>query len=199
MSDDDVSGRVKLRGVTVLSDNYYILRKAAFDFRRRDGTWQTQTRESYDRGHGAAVLPYDPARGTVLLVKQFRYPAFEAGYRHMLIEAIAGLLDGDDGETCARKEAMEEAGVTLGAVKRVFHCFMSPGAVNERLHLFVGEYDAASRIGKGGGHASEGEDIEVLELKLDEAMAMVSRGEIVDAKTIMLLQWVKLNGFKDQL
>ncbi len=190
---DEVSDRMRMRGVTVLSDNYYILRKAAFDFRRRDGTWQAQTRESYDRGHGAAVLPYDPARGMVLLVKQFRYPAFEVGYRRMLIEAIAGLLDGDDGETCARKEAMEEAGVKLGAVRRVFHCFMSPGAVNERLHLFVGEYDAASRVGKGGGQASEGEDIEVLEMGLDDALFKVANGEIVDAKTIMLLQWVRIS------
>lgn len=193
MKSDDVSDRVRVKNVKILSDNYYILRKTTYEFRRSDGTWQEQVRESYDRGHGAAVLPFDPERRTVLLVRQFRYPAFEAGYRHMLIETIAGLLDGDDGEACARKEAMEEAGVQLRNVRQVFHCFMSPGAVTERLHLFAAEYSAADRIAKGGGHESEGEDIEVLELPLDEALAMVRDGTICDAKTIMLLQWVAAN------
>jgi nudix-type nucleoside diphosphatase (YffH/AdpP family) len=188
MDEDDVSARVKLHQLDVLSDNHYILRNAHFDFLRRDGSWQSLARESYDRGHGAAVLPLDAKRGMVLLVRQFRWPAFEAGYRRLVIEAPAGLLDGDDPETCVRKEAVEEAGVTLGKLTLLFHCFMSPGAVTERLSLFLGEYDSTAPRAKGGGLEAEGEDIELVELKLSEAMAMVTNGDIVDAKTIMLLQ-----------
>jgi len=189
----DVSDRVRLREMEVLSKAHYTLRRATFDWRRSDGAWQRLSRESYDRGHGAAVLPVDRARGTVILVRQFRWPAYEAGYRETLIEAIAGLLDGDDPAACVAKEAMEEAGVAIRNVRRVFHCFMSPGAVTERLSLFVAECDAAAPRGKGGGEKSEGEDIEVLEMKLSDALAMAERGDICDAKTIMLLQWVGIN------
>ena len=193
MNDDDVSDRVRLQDMSILSDNHYILRNASFDYRRRDGSWQTLKRESYDIGHGAAVLPFDPARKLVLLVRQFRWPAFETGHKHLLIEAPAGKLDGDDPETCARREAMEEAGVTLSDVKLVFHSFVSPGAVTERLWLFVGDYDSTAARNKGGGEAAEGEDIDVLEMTLDAAMGMIATGEIIDAKTIMLLQYVALN------
>jgi nudix-type nucleoside diphosphatase (YffH/AdpP family) len=192
MSDDDLSKRVRLHDLAILSDNHYILRNASFDYQRRDGSWQSLKRESYDIGHGAAVLPFDPVRGIVLLVRQFRWPAFETGHRHLLIEAPAGKLDGDDPETCARREAMEEAGVTLSQVRLVFHSFVSPGAVTERLWLFVGDYDSTQSRHKGGGEAAEGEDIDVLEMTLDEAMGMIAGGEIIDAKTIMLLQAVKL-------
>lgn len=190
---DDLADRVKLRELKVLSDDHYILRRATFDYRRRDGKWQTLSRESYDRGHGAAVLPIDRAAGKVVLVKQFRWPAFEAGYKQPLIETIAGLLDGDDPEGCMKKEAIEEAGVEVHNARRVFHCFMSPGAVTERLSLFVADYDSTAARAKGGGEAHEGEDIEVLELPLADALAMVDRGEICDAKTILLLQWAKMN------
>jgi len=189
---DDLEGRVKLRELKTLSDNHYILRRASFEFRRSDGTWQAQLRESYDIGDGAAVLPIDPARGTVILVRQFRWPAYEAGSRHLSIEVPAGKLDGDDPETCVRREAMEEAGVTLGPVRRLFHCFSSPGAVKERLSLFLADYDSAAPRAAGGGHEHEGEDIAVLEIGLDEAYAMVTDGRIDDAKTIMLIQAAKL-------
>jgi nudix-type nucleoside diphosphatase (YffH/AdpP family) len=185
---DDVSARVKLRKMDVLSDNHYTLRKAHFDFKRRSGTWQSQMRESYDMGDGAAVLPIDRPRDRLLLVRQFRWPVFEAGRRELFIEAIAGKLDGDDPETCVRREAMEEAGLKVGALERVTRCFSSPGAVKERLSLFLATYDSAAPREKGGGHESEGEDIEVLELTLEEAMAMVECGEIADMKTILLLQ-----------
>lgn len=185
---NDVSARVKLRKMDVLSDNHYILRKAHFDFKRRSGTWQSQMRESYDMGDGAAVLPLDRARNKLLLVRQFRWPVFEAGRRELFIEAIAGKLDGDGPETCVRREAMEEAGAVIGDLRRIAHCFSSPGAVKERLSLFLATYDSAAPRGKGGGHESEGEDIEVLELSLAEAMAMVERGEIADMKTVLLLQ-----------
>ena len=195
MTDDKSrkASDVRLHKLTVLSDHHYVLRKAEFEFLRRDGTWQQLVRESYDVGDGAAVLPVDAARGLVLLIRQFRWPAFEHGYRAPVIEAIAGKLDGDDPETCAIKEAMEEAGAQIREPRRVFHCFMSPGAVTERLSLFVADYDSTRKRAKGGGNSQEGEDIEVLELPLASALAMVAKGEIIDAKTILLLQWAALN------
>lgn len=187
-----IESAVRLRNLAVLSDNHYVLRKAEFELRRSDGDWQHQARESYDIGDGAAVLPIDRARGLVVLVRQFRWPAFENGFRDLMIEAVAGKLDGDDPERCVVKEAEEEAGIRIHHPRRVFHCFMSPGAVKERLSLFMADYDSTAPRRKGGGHAHEGEDIAVLEVTLQEALAMVARGEIIDAKTIMLLQWAAL-------
>ena len=189
---DDIENRVKLRALKILSDNYYTLRRASFDFQRGDGVWQHQERESYDIGDAAAVLPFDRARGTILLIKQFRWPTFEWGYKQLLIEVIAGKLDGDTPLDCINKEAIEEAGVTLSSPRLVTHCFVSPGAVKERVSLFLADYDSAAPRAKGGGHASEGEDIIVLETTLDEALAMIARGEIADMKTIALLQAAKL-------
>jgi nudix-type nucleoside diphosphatase (YffH/AdpP family) len=185
---------IHIRSVEVLSDDWAILKKFTFDYRRRDGSLETQVRQTYDRGHGAVILPYDPERGTVLLVRQFRLPAYVSGHPEPLIEACAGLLDDDDPETCIRREAEEELGTRLKATEQVFHVFMSPGSVTERLMFFTARYSPDDRIGRGGGDAHEGEDIEVLELGLDEALAMIDRGEIIDGKTIMLLQHVKLRG-----
>lgn len=187
-----LSDRIRVRDVQVLSDNWYVLKKTTFDWRRADGAWQTLSRETYDRGHGATLLPYDRAARTVLLTRQFRYPAYVTGYDDLLIEAAAGLLDGADPETRIRAEVEEEIGYRLGAVRKIFEAFMSPGSVTERLHFFVAEYDPAMRIGSGGGIEAEGEEIEVLELPLDQALAMIRDGRIVDAKTIMLLQWVAM-------
>jgi nudix-type nucleoside diphosphatase (YffH/AdpP family) len=192
MSDKDIGGRVKLRELKTLSDNHYILRRADFDFQRTNGTWQHDLRESYDMGDGAAVLPMDRETGKVLLIRQFRWPVFERGHHALLIEAVAGKLDGDDPETCVTREAMEEAGIAIGKLRLVTRCFTSPGAVTERLSLFLADYDAAAPRGKGGGHEAEGEDIEVFETALDDAMAMIAEGEIIDAKTILLLQAAKL-------
>jgi nudix-type nucleoside diphosphatase (YffH/AdpP family) len=186
--------RVRVRDVRILSDDWSVLKKTTFDYRRRDGSWQTLSRETYDRGNGAVVLPVDPARSTVLLIKQFRYPAYVNGHKAPLIEAIAGRLDDRSPEIAIRREAEEEAGYSLGHLRRVFEAFMSPGSVTERLVFFTAEYRAADRLSAGGGVADEGEDIEVIELTIDTALAMVIRGEIVDAKTIMLLQHVKLYG-----
>lgn len=188
MEKTDITSRVKLRELKILSDSHYTLRKAVFDYRRRDGAWQENARESYDIGNGAAVLPIDAARDKVLLIKQFRWPAFEAGYRELLIEAPAGKLDGDDPKTCVTREALEEAGIAIKDVELFSHCFMSAGAVKERLSLFLARYDSTAPREKGGGHEHEGEDIETLEVSLDQALAMIASGEIVDAKTIMLLQ-----------
>jgi nudix-type nucleoside diphosphatase (YffH/AdpP family) len=189
-----IDDRIRVRDVRVLSDDWYVLRKTTFDYRRKDGIWQTLSRETYDRGNGAVILLYDPVRGTVLLTRQFRYPAYVNGHKEPLIEACAGLLDERSPEEAIRHEAEEEAGCRIAAPRRVFEAFMSPGSVTERLVFFVAEYSAADRVSAGGGIVAEGEDIEVLELTLDAALAMVERGEIVDGKTIMLLQYAKLHG-----
>lgn len=185
--------RIRIRSQEILSDDWAILKKTTFDYRRRDGVWETQVRQTYDRGDGAAILPFDPDRGTVLLVRQFRWPAFVTGHKEPLIEACAGLLDKDDAETCIRKEAEEELGYRLDGVKLVFTPFMSPGSVTERLWLFAARYSPADRISDGGGAPEEGEDIEVLEMPVEEAIAAISDGRIIDAKTILLLQHLKLN------
>jgi nudix-type nucleoside diphosphatase (YffH/AdpP family) len=183
---------VRMKSVELLSDNWGTLKKYTYDMARRDGRIEEHKREVYDRGNGAVVLPYDPSRGTVLLTRQFRLPAYVTGHDPMLIEACAGLLDDNDAETTARKETEEELGYRLRNIERVFDVFMSPGSVTERLVFFVAVYDASDRISDGGGHEGEGEDIEVLEMTLDDALARVERHEIVDAKTVMLLQHVKL-------
>ncbi len=183
---------VRLVETRVLSDDWYVLRKTTFDFRDRRGSWSRQSREAYDRGNGATILLYDPARRTVLLTRQFRLPAYVNGHpTGMLIEAPAGLLDADDAETAIRREAEEETGVRVGPVRRLFELFMSPGSVTERVAFFAAPYTAADLAGGSGGLADEGEDIEVLELDLDAALAMVESGEIVDGKTILLLQWAQ--------
>lgn len=184
---------IRIRDVTLLSDDWYVLKKTTFDYRRRDGSWQTLSRETYDRGNGAALLPYDPTRGTVLLTRQFRFPAYVNGHAEPLLEVCAGLLDDRSPEEAIRAEAEEELGVTVQAPRRVFDAFMSPGSVTERLAFFVAEYRAADRK-DGGGVAEEGEDIEVVELTFADALAMVSSGAILDGKSIMLLQHAALHG-----
>jgi nudix-type nucleoside diphosphatase (YffH/AdpP family) len=179
----------------VLSDDWYTLRKVSFDFRGRDGAWTRQSRETYDRGNGATILLYDPARGTVLLTRQFRMPAYVNGHPDgMLIEAPAGLLDGDDPEAAIRRETAEETGVSVGEVTRLFEVFMSPGSVTERVTFFAAPYSAAARTVSHAGVAAEGERIDLVEPTLGEALAMVERGEIVDGKTVMLLQWADRAG-----
>jgi nudix-type nucleoside diphosphatase (YffH/AdpP family) len=190
-----VSDRVRVKDVRLLSDSKYILKATTFEWRRDNGQWQTQVRETYDRGNGAALLPYNRARRTVMLVRQFRYPAFVNGYDDLLIEAAAGMLDDADPEARIRAEAEEEIGYRLHDVHKVFEAFMSPGAITEKLHFFVAEYEPEMKISDGGGNAEEGEEIHVLELGIDEAMAMVTDGRIVDAKTIMLLQHAALHLF----
>lgn len=184
--------RIRINSVEVLSDDWAVLKKTIFDYRRNDGVWETQIRQTYDRGDGAVILPYDPERSTVLLVRQFRYPAFVTGHPEQLIEACAGLLDENDPETAIRKEAEEELGYRLGDIQRIYAPYMSPGSVTERLTFFTAHYTPADRISGGGGAADEGEDIEVLEIPLDQALAMTRDGRIVDAKTIMLIQHLKL-------
>ncbi|TWA94531.1 NUDIX domain-containing protein [Bradyrhizobium stylosanthis] len=191
-----ISDRVRIKDVRVLSDNWTPLKTTTFEYRRADGAWQTQYRETYERDNAAAVLPYNLARRTVILVKQFRLPAFIRGYDDLLIEAAAGVLDNASPEERIRAEAEEETGYRLHHVHKVFEAFMSPGAVTEKLHFFVAEYEPDMRVSDGGGLEHEGEDIEVLELSIDEALAMIADGRIIDAKAIMLLQYAALHVFR---
>jgi nudix-type nucleoside diphosphatase (YffH/AdpP family) len=191
-----VSDRIRIKDVRVLSHNHYVLKTTTFEWRRANGEWQTQHRETYDRGNGVTLLPYNLAQHTVALVRQFRYPAYVNGYDDLLIETPAGLLDNESPEVRIRAEAEEETGYRLGEVRKVFEAFMSPGAVTEKLHFFVAEYQPQMRIGSGGGIPDEGEDIEVIELSIDEALAMIGDRRIQDAKTIMLLQYAALNIFR---
>ncbi len=184
---------VRVKTVQLLSDDWYVLKKTTFDLRRRDGRWQTMTRETYDRGNGAVALLYNRARRTVLLTRQFRFPAYVNQHDGYLIEAPAGMLDDAHPEERMHAELEEETGHKVARLHQVFDVFMSPGSVTERLHFFVGEYDADSQVGSGGGLEHEGEDIEVIELDADQALAMTASGEIMDGKTIMLLQYLHLH------
>ncbi len=182
---------VIVRDVEVTSNGWHVLRRTTYDYRRRDGVWETQQRETYDRGNGATILPYDPDRGTVLLTRQFRFPVYVNDHPDgMLIEAAAGLLDDDDPETAIRRETSEELGVALGELEHVFDIYMSPGSVTERVHFYVAPYTPADRVADGGGLADDGEDIEVLELRFEDALEMIADGHISDGKTIILLQWL---------
>lgn len=193
------SPQVRVLEEKLLSDNWYTLKTTRFELQRRDGTWQSQNRETYDRGNGATILLYNPAQKTVILTRQFRFPAYvnpksDGSSNGLMIEACAGLLDLDDPITCIRRETEEETGYVIKDVRKVFEAYMSPGSVTERLFFFVGEYSSADKVSDGGGQAHEGEDIAVLEMTLDEALAEIASGEICDAKTIMLLQYAKLHG-----
>lgn len=187
--------RVRIVDVQVLSDDWYVLKKTTFDYLRRDRVWQRQSRETYDRGNGAALLLYNLAQRTVVLTRQFRLPVFVNGHEGMLIEAPAGLLDAAAPDQRIRQEAEEETGYRVHAVRPIFQAYMSPGSVTEKLHFFVAAYDAAAKVGAGGGLAAEGEDIEVLELPFEQALDMIGGGAICDGKTIMLLQYAALHLF----
>ncbi|MGA7392289.1 MAG: NUDIX domain-containing protein [Terrimicrobiaceae bacterium] len=181
--------RIRIRDVTVLSDDWYLLKKTTFDFRRSDGRWQTLSRETYDRGNGAVVLLINSERQTLVLTRQFRFPAFVNGLADgMLLEACAGLLDSDDPEEAIRREVEQETGFRIGTPRKLCELYMSPGSVTEKLFFFVAEYDFENRVSSGGGDHREGEDIEIVELTFDQAFVMAARGEILDAKTLILLQ-----------
>jgi nudix-type nucleoside diphosphatase (YffH/AdpP family) len=191
-----ITHRIHVRDERVLSDDWSVLKKCTLDWLRSDGQWQTVNRETYDRGNGATLLPYNRAQRTVVLTRQFRYPAFVNGHDDLLIETPAGLLDNDTPEERIRAEVEEEAGLRVHEVEKVFEAYMSPGSVTEKLHFFVAEYDPAMRVGNGGGGIeAEGEDIEVLEVDVDDALVMISDGRIKDGKTIMLLQYAALSIF----
>jgi nudix-type nucleoside diphosphatase (YffH/AdpP family) len=180
----------------VLSSNWYTLKKFTFELQLADGTWQEQTREAYDRGNGATIMLYNRSTGNVILTSQFRLPTFINGNATgMLVEACAGLLDEDNPEDCIRRETEEETGYKISEVKKIFELYMSPGSVTEILHFFVAEYSKDQKVNEGGGAEHEHENIEVLEIPLEEALAMVDKGEIKDAKTVILLQYLKAHIF----
>lgn len=193
------NSRIKNITKEVLSDNWYTLNKYTYDYQKDDGSWETQEREAYDRGNGAAILLYNRKKGSVVLTKQFRMPTYVNGNEDgMMVEVCAGLLDGLNPEECIKKEVEEETGYQIDKVRKVFESYMSPGSVTEILHFFVGEYEARMKVNEGGGAADETENIEVLEMPFSTAMSMISSGEIKDSKSIMLLQYAKIHGLIDE-
>ncbi len=185
--------RVKITNTEILSNNWYTLRKITYDFQRKDGQWVTQNREAYDRGNGSTILLYNKKQKTIILTRQFRLPTFVNGNPSgMLIEACAGLLDLDNPEDCIKRETEEETGYKVSSVKKIFEAYMSPGSVTEVLYFFIAEYEKSMKVSAGGG-VDEHEDIDVLELDFEKAYGMIETQEIKDGKTIMLLQYAKLN------
>jgi len=185
----------RITNTEVLSDNWYVLRKITYEYLQKDGTLQTQSREAYDRGNGATILLYNSETQTVILTRQFRIPTYVNGNADgMMIEACAGLLDQDSPEDCIRRETEEETGYQIRDVKKVFEAYMSPGSVTEILYFFIAEYSKEMKVGNGGGLEEEAENIEVLEYKFTDALEMIKNGRIKDAKTIMLLQYLKIEG-----
>lgn len=177
----------------ILSNNWYTLKKVTYQYTKKDGTVLSQSREAYDRGNGAAILLYNKEQQTVILTRQFRVPTYINGNTSgMLIEACAGLLDKDNPEECIRRETEEETGYKIKEAKKIFEAYMSPGSVTEMLHFFIAEYSDSMKVNEGGGVEQEEENIEVLEMDFNMAMAMIETGEIKDGKTIMLLQYLKL-------
>ncbi len=189
-----MSTNVKILNTEILSDNWYILKKITFEYLKKDGSWITQSREAYDRGNGATILLYHKEQQTVILTQQFRLPTYINGNeKGLLIEACAGLLDEDNAEDCIRRETEEETGYKITDVRKIFEAYMSPGSVTEILHFFIAEYTKDMKVNEGGGVAHEEENIEVLEIPVQDALQMIETGEIKDAKTIMLLQYIKLH------
>lgn len=187
--------KVKIIDTEILSDNWYTLKKITYEYVNSNGRRETKTSEAYDRGNGATILLYSKEQGTVILTKQFRLPSFINGNpTGMLIEACAGLLDKDNPEDCVRRETEEETGYKVKDVRKIYEAYMSPGSVTEILHFFIAEYSSDMKVHEGGGVEDEQENIDVLEFPVKEAMQMIESGEIKDAKTIMLLQYVKLKG-----
>jgi GDP-mannose pyrophosphatase NudK len=186
---------VRIINTELLSNNWYSLRKVTYEYEKKDGSWEKQDREAYDRGNGAAILLYHVQEKKVILTRQFRLPTYLNGNASgMLIEVPAGLLDKDKPEDAVRRETEEETGYKIAHVRKVFEAYMSPGSVTEILYFFVAEYTRDMKVSEGGGVAHEHENIEVLELDAARAVEMIGSGEIRDAKTIMLLQYARLNG-----
>lgn len=189
-----VSTTASIENQKVLANDWGTLVKYDITHTRGNGVKQHITREAYDRGHGATILLYNPEEKTVILTSQFRIPAFLSGHHFELIEACAGLLDKRDPVQAIRKEAEEETGYKLKDVIKIGEFFMSPGSVTERLHFFIAPFNHAMRVSDGGGVIEEGEDIKVLEIPMSQALNMIDQGEIVDAKTIILIQHLVIKG-----
>ncbi|MDC6365130.1 MULTISPECIES: NUDIX domain-containing protein [Flavobacteriaceae] len=192
-------GNVRNIKKELLSDNWYSLNKVTFEYQREDGQWETQVREAYDRGNGAAILLYNKVKGTVVLTRQFRMPTYLNGNLDgMMVEACAGLLEKGNAEETIKMEVEEETGYKIDKVEKVFEAYMSPGSVTEVLYFFVGQYEDNMKVSEGGGAEDETENIEVLEMSFTAALQLMKIGEIKDAKTIMLLQYAQINRLFDQ-
>lgn len=192
-------GNVRNIQKELLSNNWYTLNKVTFEYQREDGLWETQIREAYDRGNGAAILLYNVQKGTVVLTRQFRMPTYLNGNEDgMMVEACAGLLEKGNAEQTIKMEVEEETGYKIDHVKKVFEAYMSPGSVTEILYFFIGQYTDAMKVGEGGGAEDETENIEVLEFPFKKALQMMETGEIRDAKTIMLLQYAQVQNLFGQ-
>jgi len=186
--------RIKIKKTELLSNNWYTLNKVTYDYQKKNGEWETHSREAYDRGNGATILLFNKQEKSVILTRQFRLPTYVNGNKSgMLIESCAGLLDKDNAEDCIRKETEEETGYKVSKVKKIFESYMSPGSVTEILYFFVAEYNKDMQVSEGGGLEEEQENIEVLELEFEQAFKMIYTGEIKDGKTIMLLQYAKIH------
>ncbi|CAA7195919.1 GDP-mannose pyrophosphatase NudK [Chryseobacterium potabilaquae] len=184
---------ITIEKTEILSDNWYTLKKVTFSLLKKNGVLDTQVREAYDRGNGAAILLYNKTNQTVILTRQFRLPTYINGNSTgMMIEACAGLLDNDNPEDCIKRETEEETGYKISKVEKVFEAYMSPGSVTEIIHFFIAEYSPEMKVNDGGGLEYEGEDIEVLEVSYNDALAMIETGDVKDAKTIILLQYIRL-------
>ena len=189
--------RIQLVQEKIVFKGWSTIRSSTFRYLRSDGEWQQQTRETYDRGHGAALLLYNRSCRTVILTRQLRYACVLAGYGELLVEVAAGMLDDMNPEECIKREAEEETGYQIHHVEKVCEAFTTPGSATEKIHFFMAEYDETQRTAVGGGKHEEGEDIEVVELPFVEAYAMIRSGGIVDTKTILLLQHAALTVFAD--
>ena len=184
---------IKILEDKILSDNWYILHKIKFEFTGKNGEVHLQERESYDRGNGAVILLYNLESKNIILTRQFRMPTFVNGNEDgMMIEACAGLLDEDQPDDCIRRETEEETGYQIQDIKKVFEAYMSPGSVTEKLYFYIGEYSKSMKISEGGGAEGEDENIEVLEIPFEQSLEMIENGEIKDAKTILLIQYLRL-------
>ena len=188
------NSKVKIKSTNNLSNDWYKLDKVNFDYKTKNGNWQTQSREVYDRGDGAAILLYNSIKKTVILTKQFRMPSYLNGKDDgMMLEVCAGLLDADDPLTCIKKEAEEETGYKINKPVKLFEIYSTPGAVTEKIHYFIAEVNDEMKVSDGGGLEDETEEIEVLEFDSEKVLTMISTGEIQDAKTIILLQYAQIN------
>lgn len=186
--------QIKIIKEELLSDNWYSLKKYTYEILKKDGSSKLQTREVYDRGNGAAILLFNKEFKSVILTRQFRLPSFVNGNKKgLLIEACAGLLDQDNPEVAIKRETEEETGYRIQSVRKIFEAYMSPGSVTEILYFFIAEYTHSMKVHDGGGIEQEEEDIEVMEMEFDQAFTMIGSGEIRDAKTILLLQYMKIN------
>ncbi|WP_203258621.1 NUDIX domain-containing protein [Hyunsoonleella ulvae] len=192
------NNKVKDIQQSLLSDNYYILNKVTFDYMMKSGVWVNQMREVYDRGDGAGILLYNREKKTVILTKQFRMPTYlNDNDDGMLVEVAAGMLDKDNPEACIIRETEEETGYRLKKVKKIYEAYSSPGVMTEKMHFFIGEYTDAMKVSEGGGLDSEAEDIEVLEIPFEKAVNMLNNGDIVDTRTIVLLQYAIIHKLLD--